>query len=54
MLINAFSLLMEYEIIYIIYAFLPKFGKCSYICHVLEHFWYNSEVYMVSKNVKGT
>ena len=46
---NAFSLPMEYGITHMLSR--QNFGECSYICYILEHFWYNSEVYMVSENV---
>ena len=28
-----------------------NFGECSHVCYILEHFWYNSKVYMVSESV---
>ena len=45
---DTFSLLMEYGISHMLSR--QNFGKCSYICYILEHFWYNSD-YMVLENV---
>ena len=34
--------------------FRQDFGECPHIFYILEHIWYNSEVYMVSENVNST
>ena len=45
---NAFSLLMEYGITH---TFSSKFWRMFIYSYILKHFWYSSEVYMVSENV---